>query len=139
MLLIVIAFVTSIVGQACQRAMAIQYVKYDSDAAIPRISIGEAKKEFEAGNAVIIDARAEAFYKDEHIAGSINIPYGASEDQFQNLPVGKKLIVYCSCGSEHTSSMLAYEMNQKGVPGTYALVGGTNAWKNAGYPMEKSQ
>ncbi|CAN5398607.1 hypothetical protein BH10ACI3_BH10ACI3_23790 [soil metagenome] len=30
-------------------------------------------------------------------------------------------------------------MNQKDIPGTYALLGGTNAWKTAGYPMEKSQ
>lgn len=27
-------------------------------------------------------------------------------------------------------------MNQKNIPGTYALKGGTNAWKTAGYPME---
>jgi 3-mercaptopyruvate sulfurtransferase SseA len=30
-------------------------------------------------------------------------------------------------------------MNQKEIPGTYALLGGTAAWKNAGYPMESSQ
>jgi rhodanese-related sulfurtransferase len=27
-------------------------------------------------------------------------------------------------------------MNQKGIPGTYALTGGPNAWKTAGYPIE---
>jgi len=29
-------------------------------------------------------------------------------------------------------------MNQKEIANTYALVGGTAAWKNAGYPMESS-
>jgi len=29
-------------------------------------------------------------------------------------------------------------MNENNVPGTYALLGGNVAWKNAGYPMEKS-
>ncbi|MBK8466232.1 MAG: hypothetical protein IPL32_10415 [Chloracidobacterium sp.] len=29
-------------------------------------------------------------------------------------------------------------MNQKEISNTYALVGGTAAWKNAGYPMESS-
>jgi len=30
-------------------------------------------------------------------------------------------------------------MNQNGIANTYAMVGGTNAWKSAGYPMEKSE
>jgi 3-mercaptopyruvate sulfurtransferase SseA len=29
-------------------------------------------------------------------------------------------------------------MNQKGIPETYALKGGTQGWKSAGYPMEGS-
>jgi rhodanese-related sulfurtransferase len=29
-------------------------------------------------------------------------------------------------------------MNQKGIPGTYALLGGPAAWKAAGYPVERS-
>jgi rhodanese-related sulfurtransferase len=29
-------------------------------------------------------------------------------------------------------------MNENGIPATYALLGGTDAWKNAGMPMEKS-
>jgi hypothetical protein len=27
-------------------------------------------------------------------------------------------------------------MNQKNIPGTYALLGGNLAWKTAGFPME---
>jgi rhodanese-related sulfurtransferase len=30
-------------------------------------------------------------------------------------------------------------MMKKGNTNAYALVGGTNAWKNAGYPMDKSE
>jgi rhodanese-related sulfurtransferase len=30
-------------------------------------------------------------------------------------------------------------MKEKGIENGYALVGGTNAWKSAGYPMEKSE
>jgi rhodanese-related sulfurtransferase len=29
-------------------------------------------------------------------------------------------------------------MNQKGIANVFALKGGTQAWKSAGYPMEKS-
>jgi rhodanese-related sulfurtransferase len=45
------------------------------------------------GTAVIVDSRAEAAYKAEHIAGSINID---NESKFDTLPKGKKIIVYCS-------------------------------------------
>jgi rhodanese-related sulfurtransferase len=30
-------------------------------------------------------------------------------------------------------------LKEKGMENAYALVGGTNAWKSAGYPMEKSE
>ena len=30
-------------------------------------------------------------------------------------------------------------MNEKQIPNVYALLGGTQAWKTAGYPMEKGQ
>ncbi|CAN5294168.1 hypothetical protein BH20ACI2_BH20ACI2_01900 [soil metagenome] len=30
-------------------------------------------------------------------------------------------------------------MNQKEIPDTHALVGGTQAWKSAGHPMKKGE
>jgi rhodanese-related sulfurtransferase len=30
-------------------------------------------------------------------------------------------------------------MKEKGITNAYALVGGTNAWKTAGYPMDKGE
>jgi rhodanese-related sulfurtransferase len=69
------------------------FKKYASDTEVPRIAVADAKKEVDAGTAVIVDSRAEAAYKAEHIAGSINV---ADESKFDTLPKGKKLIVYCS-------------------------------------------
>lgn len=69
------------------------FKKFASDADVPRISVVDAKKEVDAGTAVIVDSRAEAAYKAEHIAGSINV---TGETQFDRLPKGKKIIVYCS-------------------------------------------
>ena len=69
--------------------------KIEKDADIPRIALLDAKKEFDEGTAVIVDARGESAYQAEHIAGSINIPFGMKND-FSSLPKGKKIIVYCS-------------------------------------------
>jgi rhodanese-related sulfurtransferase len=34
---------------------------------------------------------------------------------------------------------LVTKLKEKGIGNAYALVGGTNAWKSAGYPMGKTE
>jgi 3-mercaptopyruvate sulfurtransferase SseA len=62
----------------------------------PRISLADAKKDFDAGNAIFVDTRAEAAYKNEHIKGSINIMTEAVETRYKEIPTDKKIIAYCS-------------------------------------------
>ncbi|HLM00962.1 MAG TPA: rhodanese-like domain-containing protein [Pyrinomonadaceae bacterium] len=62
----------------------------------PRISLADAKKDFDAGKVVFIDTRAEATYKQEHIKGAINIPMEAVDARYKEIPTGKKIIAYCS-------------------------------------------
>jgi len=63
---------------------------------VPRISLADAKKEYDAGNAVIIDVRDESAYKQEHIKGSLNIPVAQIDANVDKIPKGKKVIAYCS-------------------------------------------
>lgn len=82
---------------ACQTAQLAPYTKYASDAEVPRISLEDAKKEYDAGTAVIIDARGETQYAQEHITGSMSTgKIGPVEQDYPNIPKGKKIIVYCS-------------------------------------------
>ena len=62
----------------------------------PRITLADAKKEFDAGNAVFVDTRAEAAYKNERIKGAINITMNSAEEEYAKIPAGKKIIAYCS-------------------------------------------
>lgn len=133
--LIILPMIFMLLTAACGGPDLPPYRAYANDADVPRISVEEAKRDVDAGIAVIVDARPEFAFKHERIANSINIVWGSPEEKFAVLPKDKKIIVYCSCAAEHTSAALAYQMNQKGVANTYALVGGTAAWKNAGYPM----
>ena len=80
----------------CQKADLGPYVKYNSDADVPRISLEEAKKDYDNGTAVIIDSRGDAAFKQEHVKGALNIPLGSPESHFSAIPKGKKIIVYCS-------------------------------------------
>lgn len=62
----------------------------------PRISLADAKKAFDAGDAVIVDVRDEMAYKTEHIKGSINVPLNELDAKANTIPKGKKIIAYCS-------------------------------------------
>jgi len=61
-----------------------------------RISLEEAKKAFDAGDAVFVDTRAASAYQGEHIKGAINIPAGEFETRYKEVPKDKKIIAYCS-------------------------------------------
>lgn len=61
-----------------------------------RISVEEAKKAFDANDAVFVDTRAESAYQVEHIKGAINIPAEAFKMRYKEVPTGKKIIAYCS-------------------------------------------
>lgn len=61
-----------------------------------RITLADAKKDFDGGKAVFIDTRDDASFKQEHIKGSLNIPMNLLNERFGTIPKGKKVIAYCS-------------------------------------------
>lgn len=84
------------IGSACQKAQLPEYRAYANDADVPRIPVQEAKKDYDAGVAFIIDSRDANAYNQEHIKGAINIPSGAADSDYSQVPRDKKIIVYCS-------------------------------------------
>lgn len=63
---------------------------------VPRVTVAEAKQAVDQGEAVIVDTRDAAAYRQEHIKGSINIPHTEVATRLSELPKGKLLIAYCS-------------------------------------------
>ena len=68
---------------------------HDEDTA-PRISLADAKKDFDDGTAVFIDTHSPDQYASRHITGSINVPANQLDGYFDKIPKGKKIIAYCS-------------------------------------------
>ncbi len=62
----------------------------------PRITLAEAKKEFDAGTAIFVDTRDMVSYRNSHIKGAINIPMETVQMRWKEIPLGKKIIAYCS-------------------------------------------
>ena len=96
-----------LIGAGCQKASTAQITANNSNQALPqnatpqtedapRISLADAKKDFDAGTAIFVDTRGEAAYKNEHIKGSINITADMLEAKYKDLPKDKKIIAYCS-------------------------------------------
>ncbi|HMJ25759.1 MAG TPA: rhodanese-like domain-containing protein [Pyrinomonadaceae bacterium] len=61
-----------------------------------RISAAELHDLWQKGDVVIIDTRAEAAYKDEHIKGAISMPTGTVLDRIDELPRNKMIAAYCT-------------------------------------------
>ena len=70
--------------------------KFKDDTEVPRISMDEARKAFDEKTATFVDARSLDVYKEEHIKGAIDVPFGAPDKQVDAIPKGKTIIVYCS-------------------------------------------
>ena len=105
------------------------------------IELSEAKRYFEEGNALFIDAREKEEYIDGHIRASVNIPYSAylkdHPDISSIVDRGKIIITYCSGSECEASIQLAYAMWEKGYSGIKIFFGGWQEWVNAGLPAEK--
>ncbi|MDQ4122321.1 MAG: rhodanese-like domain-containing protein [Acidobacteriota bacterium] len=61
-----------------------------------RITIADAKKAFDGGNAVFVDTRAASSYESNHIKGALNIPSDQFQTRYTELPRDKQIITYCS-------------------------------------------
>lgn len=62
----------------------------------PRISLADAKKDFDEKAAVFIDTHSKEQFELEHITGAINIPGNTIKQNMDKVPKGKKIIAYCS-------------------------------------------
>lgn len=70
----------------------------ESEAAVPRVSVEEAKAALESGAAIIVDVRSVEAYEASHIPGAINIQLGEFESNPTDLKLDKEqwIITYCT-------------------------------------------
>lgn len=61
-----------------------------------RITLADAKKDFDAGTAVFVDTRDMSSYRSLRIKGAVNIPLASVDFLWKEVPRDKKIIAYCS-------------------------------------------
>lgn len=85
--------------------------------------------------AKILDLRNREAFKDEHLAGSFNIPFADFSPQHKKLNHVQQspLILIAASRSEGLKALA--QLNRAGKNDVYFLVGGINAWREANLPI----
>lgn len=89
------------------------------------IDYKSAKQILESNNeCILLDVRSEQEYKEEHLAGSINIPlYDISQEIERMIPnINSPIIVYCQSGTRSKKAISI--LKKKGYEELYNIEGG---------------
>ncbi len=100
-----------------------------------RVSVREAKQMLEDGGAVFIDVREPGEYAEGHAIGTKLIPLNSVFGRQSELPEDRDLLFICKMGQR--SALAAEYAAAAGRTRLFNVEGGTEAWREAGLPMEK--
>jgi rhodanese-related sulfurtransferase len=86
-------------------------------------------------DAKILDLRAKDEYKEEHIAGALNIPFAEFKVDHKRLNHVKSspLIVIANSKQEGAKAIVSFK--RSGKKNVYLLSGGLSAWREAHMPL----
>lgn len=83
----------------------------------------------------LLDVRAPSEVREKRIAGSINLPLQHLQERMDEISRGRPTIVYCRSG--HRSSIAMSLLEREGLGDVSNLLGGLDAWEEAGRPVER--
>jgi rhodanese-related sulfurtransferase len=91
----------------------------------------------EHGEALLVDVREPSEYASEHIPGARLVPLSTFAPAQVQVETGKKLVLHCLRGQRAIQA--GHTLLASGFTEVCQLQGGLQAWKEAGYVVERSQ
>jgi rhodanese-related sulfurtransferase len=91
----------------------------------------------ERGEAILVDVREPAEHAGERIPAAHLAPLSTFAPAQVPVEPGKKLVLHCALGQRSTQA--GHQLLAAGFAEVYNLQGGIQAWKDAGYTVERSQ
>ena len=91
------------------------------------VSVDEALRLWQAKEAILIDVRTPAEYREGHIPGVANIPLDELEKRLGEIPKDKKVVLICRTGNR--SAQGARFLRSKGFDNVFNSTGGMSSWK----------
>lgn len=86
-------------------------------------------------NVLLIDVREQFEYDEGHIPGITLMPLGTIPNRLDEIPTDKEVIFVCRSGNR--SNQATQFLQQQGFDNVHNMLGGMNAWSEAGYSIER--
>jgi membrane protein DedA with SNARE-associated domain/rhodanese-related sulfurtransferase len=88
---------------------------------------------------VVIDVRSAALRAVDPftIPGAIAVAPNEIAEKLRDVPRDRRIVVFCACPNEVTAARLAQQLRQQGFAEVRPLLGGLDAWRDAGYTVDK--
>jgi rhodanese-related sulfurtransferase len=112
----------------------------EAGATVPFMAFAELNTRLaaRANDLIVLDVREKGAYDSGHIPGARHLPRGQLELRVnEDLPDPTLRMVVC-CEFGKISTLAAATLRQLGFMRTAALDGGMKAWREGGFPTEKS-
>lgn len=101
----------------------------------PQITTDQLKEKMnDVEDLQIIDVRRKGEYDAGHVPGAVNIPLAELKKKLDTIDKQRPTAIICASG--YRSSISTYILKESGVAYVYNTIGGTNAWRTAGYEIE---
>jgi len=132
----------ALVGQ-WDTAQGVVTAKAKNDVVIDDIEIGTvglARKLYDIGGYIFVDARSVEDYEEGHIKGAVSLPVGQFEDKLsafiERYPPETSIVTYCSGRTCSDSHHLAEFLMEMGYEKINVFIDGFPGWEAEGHPVD---
>ena len=104
-----------------------------------RITVAELRKLIDDGQEIVIlDVRPKEIRAQEGtIPGAVSAHPADTDPALEDYSRDKEIVVYCACPNEASAATAANHLKQAGFKKIRPLLGGIDAWVQAGHPVER--
>jgi hydroxyacylglutathione hydrolase len=104
---------------------------------VPQVTVAELKERIGSADLQIVDVRRPGEYVNGHVPNALNAPLASLDKSLGPLPLEKDKLTAVICAGGYRSSAAASLLQKQGFSNLLNVTGGTAAWVNAGYPVDK--
>jgi len=133
LMVVVAAFVIYVTVKWVQRQRFIRQLKMD------RVTVQELRGLVDTGTpATVIDVRSKLSQSvTGRIPGALTVDVTNMKLELLAIPPTNEVIVYCACPNEASAVRVAQALKQRGFQRVRPLIGGIDAWIEAGHEVER--
>lgn len=115
--------------------IALALFAFSACSRVETVSPERARAMIESGDVVVVDIRDPKKFADGHIKGAMNAEYHPKTFTRGTERIDRNAAIILYCGMGLKTEKAADELERRGFTRVYAMEGGMEAWKKAGFPV----